>query len=202
LGQEAQCSAEHNGASSEGTARLEPDALYFKGQFRLKIPINDVRSVGARRGRLEVSYAGGSAAFDLGALAEKWMLKIRYPRGLLDKLGVKPESKVVVLGVSDESFRGQLEARTGEIWKSASKKNADLVFFEANAKEALSKLGSLEKIIVRNGVIWVIAPKGQKHIKESDVLAAGAGAGLVDTKVVSFSDTHTAHKFVIPVGRR
>jgi hypothetical protein len=34
------------------------------------------------------------------------------------------------------------------------------------------------------------------------VLAAGKQAGLVDVKVVSFSDTHTAEKFVIPVAKR
>ena len=30
-------------------------------------------------------------------------------------------------------------------------------------------------------------------------MSAGKRAGLVDVKVVSFSDTHTAEKFVIPV---
>jgi hypothetical protein len=196
------CLAEYNGESSEGDARLEPDALYFKGQFRLKIPIDQVQSVQAKRGRLEVEYDGGSASFNLGPMAEKWMLKIRYPRPLLDKLGVKAESKVVVLGVEDESFWEQLRGRVRKVSKSASSKYADVVFFLAEAKEALIRLKSLEGMIVRNGVIWVIAPKGKQHIKESDVLAAGASAGLVDTKVVSFSDTHTAHKFVIPVGRR
>jgi len=33
-------------------------------------------------------------------------------------------------------------------------------------------------------------------------MAAGKHAGLVDVKVVSFSDTHTAEKFVIPVAKR
>ena len=35
-----------------------------------------------------------------------------------------------------------------------------------------------------------------------DDLAAGKKAGLVDVKVVSFSETHTAEKFVIPRGDR
>jgi hypothetical protein len=35
-----------------------------------------------------------------------------------------------------------------------------------------------------------------------DVLDVGKEAGLVDTKVVSFSQTHTAHKLVIPLDRR
>jgi hypothetical protein len=104
MGQEVQTNAEFNGTSSAGTARLEPDALYFKGKFRLKIPINEVQSVEARRGQLVASYPGGVATFDLGPLAEKWKLKIKYPRGLLDKLGVTPHSKVVVLEITDKSF--------------------------------------------------------------------------------------------------
>jgi hypothetical protein len=31
---------------------------------------------------------------------------------------------------------------------------------------------------------------------------AGKAAGLVDTKVVSLSEAHTAEKYVIPVSRR
>ncbi|MFL6248779.1 MAG: hypothetical protein ACJ74H_22330 [Thermoanaerobaculia bacterium] len=33
-------------------------------------------------------------------------------------------------------------------------------------------------------------------------IAAGKAAGLVDVKVVRFSDTHTAEKFVIPLKSR
>jgi hypothetical protein len=34
------------------------------------------------------------------------------------------------------------------------------------------------------------------------VMAAGKAAGLVDVKVVGFSSTHTAQKFVIPLKNR
>jgi hypothetical protein len=43
---------------------------------------------------------------------------------------------------------------------------------------------------------------GVQHIKESDVLAAGKESGLIDVKVVRFSETHTALKFVVPVSQR
>jgi hypothetical protein len=48
----------------------------------------------------------------------------------------------------------------------------------------------------------VVAPKGRADPTERDVLAAGREAGLTDVKVAKFSDTHTAHKFVIPRERR
>ena len=44
----------------------------------------------------------------------------------------------------------------------------------------------------------MIRPKGSSAISESEVMSAGKRAGLVDVKVVSFSKTHTAEKFVIP----
>ena len=51
-------------------------------------------------------------------------------------------------------------------------------------------------------MLWIVRPKGSKAIGESDVFEAAKGAGLVDTKVVAFSKTHTAHKCVIPVELR
>jgi hypothetical protein len=56
----------------------------------------------------------------------------------------------------------------------------------------------LKRSLKPNAALWVIRPKGMAAISESEVMAAGKKAGLVDVKVVSFSDTHTAEKFVIP----
>jgi hypothetical protein len=40
-------------------------------------------------------------------------------------------------------------------------------------------------------------PEGER-VRDVDVMAAAREAGLVDTKVVAFSATHTALKLVIP----
>jgi hypothetical protein len=58
------------------------------------------------------------------------------------------------------------------------------------------------KVLKPTGAVWVVYPKGMAQIKENDVLAAGRAAGFVDTKVASFSATHTALKFMIPVAQR
>jgi hypothetical protein len=50
--------------------------------------------------------------------------------------------------------------------------------------------------------LWVVYAKGRKEMSELDVLNAGRKAGLKDVKVVGFSATHTALKFVIPVEKR
>jgi hypothetical protein len=85
---------------------------------------------------------------------------------------------------------------------SASSADPDLIFLGAERTDALEKLHELSRSLKPSGALWVVYPKGQKHITEGGVFAAGKRAGLVDVKVASFSPTHTALKFVIPVGRR
>ena len=60
----------------------------------------------------------------------------------------------------------------------------------------------LKRSLKPNGALWVIRPKGRADISEAAVMAAGSAAGLVDVKVVRFSPTHTAEKFVIPLSKR
>jgi hypothetical protein len=64
----------------------------------LKIPFGGVKSIDMKRGVMKIAFSGGEAAFHLGPGAEKWAEKIRNPRRLLDKLGVKPGMKVSLLG--------------------------------------------------------------------------------------------------------
>jgi hypothetical protein len=52
------------------------------------------------------------------------------------------------------------------------------------------------------GAVWLIRPQGSLDVPESAVMAAGKAVGLVDAKVVGFSATHSALKFVIPVKNR
>ena len=123
-------------------------------------------------------------------------------RTLIDKLGVKPGQRVAVLGVEDAEFLRDLNAMVPEYSRGKRITNADLIFFSAEALGDLAHLKSLSNSISRSGAIWAVYPKGQKHIREIDVISAGKSAGLTDNKVVRFSDTHTALRFVIPLANR
>lgn len=123
-------------------------------------------------------------------------------RLLIDKLGVKPGQRVAVLGVESAEFLKDLASRVPEYSRGERISNAGLLFFSAEALADLAQLKKLSRTIQKNGAIWVVYPKGQKHIREVDVIAAGKDAGLVDNKVCSFSSTHTALRFVIPLARR
>lgn len=201
MGQQIDCRVEFNGDVSSGKAMLESDAIYFHGGFRLKVPLKDINDVSASFGRLSVAFDRGTAVFDLGERAQKWLTKIRNPKGLLDKLGVKPGMQAVVLGIGN-GFVRDLERLGAVVSAGRLKKGADLIFFGAEERKDLDRLARLQDYIKRDGAVWIVAPKGQQHIKESHVLEAGVSAGLVDVKVVRFSETHTAHKFVIPLNRR
>ena len=201
MGLEANCIARWKKQRSPGKALLEEKHLLFRGGFRLKIPLQGARAE-ARRGMLTVKFAEGAATFDLGAAAEKWVLKIRYPRSLLEKLGVKPGMRVSVIGVADQDFLRQLRERGIRFSSGKAQKNSDMIFYGAELRDGLKKLRALESSMQRNAAIWVVYPKGQKHITELDVIAVSKAAGFVDVKVVSFSATHTALKLMIPLARR
>ena len=123
-------------------------------------------------------------------------------RLLIEKLGVKPGQRIAVLGVEDAEFLHDLADRVPQYSAGRLLKNANLIFFSAEAVDDLSRLESLSRSIHKNGAIWVVYPKGQKHIREIDVINAGKAAGLTDNKVCSLSATHTALRFVIPIARR
>jgi len=123
-------------------------------------------------------------------------------RLLIDKLGVKQGQKIAVLGVESAEFLMELAARVPEYSRKKRVKEADLIFFSAEAVADLAQLNSLGRSIQKNGAIWVVYPKGQKHIREIDVITAGKAGGLTDNKVCSFSATHTALRFCIPVAQR
>jgi len=123
-------------------------------------------------------------------------------RLLIDKLGVKPGHRIAVLGVEGAEFLTDLASRVPEYLRGERVPGADLVFFSAESKGDLSQLKSLAKTIQKAGAIWVVYRKGQKHIREVDVIDAGKSAGLTDNKVCSFSLTHTALRFCIPIAER
>lgn len=187
-----------DGRTYEGEALLETAELIFRGERRLVIPFARIRSIGAADGRLTID----DYVFELGEDAAKWAEKIRNPKSVIQKLGVKAGQNVAVVGVEDASFVRDLEKAGAQVSVGRPKKNSDVIFYGASSRDDLARLASLKPSLAQNGALWVIRPKGVKTITEADTMAAGKAAGLVDVKVVKFSDTHTAEKFVIRVADR
>jgi hypothetical protein len=191
------------GTTVSGKARLESDVLQFRGgDLKLTIPFTQMSKVGARGGTLSVTCPDGTATFDLGDAAPKWADKILHPRSRLQKIGVKDGWRASVIGVEDEDFLKELEPAVAHLSIGRVMKGSDAIFFGATKEAQLSRLETLKASLKPDGALWIIRPKGRPEISERATMAAGKAAGLVDVKVVGFSPTHTAEKYVIPLHKR
>ena len=201
MGQEALCKARFENKISQGKALLETDYVLFRGDFRVKIPFVSITSVQADSAWLKISSTEGTFELQLGPAAEKWKQKILHPPSRLAKLGVKEGMLVSTVGIKDDQLRPEIE-HSGANLRDRLTKNSDIIFYGAEQKPALDRLETLSRSIKPNGAIWIVYPKGVRHITEGDVLSAIRAASLADVKVASFSETHTALKAVIPLKNR
>lgn len=202
MGNEASCRVKFGKQVSQGKALLETSELAFRGDFRLKIPFASIKSVESAKGELRVRTADGLAVFSLGDAAEKWCRKILHPKTRIEKLGVAQGAQVSVIGEFTSDFLAELRTAGTASVKAGRSDAGETVFLSANAREELGRVTKLAKAMKGASALWIVYPKGQKAITENDVLAGGRKAGLKDVKVVGFSLTHTALKFVLPVGSR
>ena len=197
MGLEATCQAQVGKRQSAGKLVLETDDLIFRGEFRLAIPLRDIEVAEAASGKLRVQFGGDVVSFDLGPRADVWATRIRSPKSRLEKLGVRASTRLAIVHVDDEEFLAEVRAVTPHVSRGARQKGNDAVFFGASSNSQLSRLKSLRALLKPDGALWVVRPKGRQEITEAGVMAAGKRAGLVDVKVVRFSETHTAEKFVV-----
>jgi hypothetical protein len=206
MGKEAACTAHFGKRSSTGKVLLETSELLFRpadGSPRVKIPFSAIKSAKAVDGELRLQTTGGLVSFELGATAEKWCQKILHPKTRAEKLGVKSGIHVSVLGDFDPDFLRELRAATTNIFEGRLHPSTELVFLPVDSgKDLPSAINKVAKSIGGATSLWIVYPKGKKEITEKEVLSAGRKTGLKDVKVVGFSSTHTALKFVVPVSRR
>ncbi len=188
--------------SYEGMALLETDELRFRGDTRLRIALRDVSLVSALDGTLRIEHANGIASFVLGDAAAVWAEKIRSPRTLADKLGVKRGMRVAVIDVADTEVLADLAAKGAELVTGSVPQDVPLVLFRVDRPSQLAMLGALAQRIARNGAIWVVHPRGDAAVADLVIFAAAREAGLTYTKVVRFSEHDTAEKLVIPRAAR
>jgi hypothetical protein len=207
MGNELKCRVLYGKQESEGKALLETSEIIFRGDFRLKIPFATILSAKVVGDDLQVQTAEGVATFELGAsTAQKWREKILHPKTRIEKLGIKPGTRVLLIGFEnqDEEFVKELQTAKAVMMpaENALPRDCDFIFLRIVTKTQLVQVVKIARKMLGAVALWVIYPKGQQHITEGDVLSAGRKAGLTDIKVVGFSTTHTALKFVIPAKNR
>ena len=122
------------------------------------------------------------------------------PKPLLDKLGVKPGMHVAVIALDDAGFLRDLAKRAEVV--SEAESDVDIAFLGVEGPDDMAALAALGERIKRDGAIWTVFPKGRTGFNSNHVMELGLATGLVDVKVVSFSETHTALKWMIRLKNR
>ena len=120
----------------------------------------------------------------------------------LRKLGAKAGMRVLLVDIDDASFADELTDDGVEV-VAGPRAKPDMIFLGVRVPADLGRIAKYKSRIPRDGTIWLVRPKGRDTpVTERDAMAAGLDAGLVDVKVVSFSDTHSALKYVYRLSDR
>jgi hypothetical protein len=193
MGKDAQVAAQFADGADEGRLQYEPPRLLFRGRARRVFQGEALKGVLAEGADLVL--ADGSR-FTLGEKhAASWAGAINNPKGRTDKIGVKPGMRTAIVGVADQTLAAELAARDAAPVNEL--RELDLLFYAADSAEELGKVGDLVPALADRGALWIVSRKGKAAtVKDVEVMAAAKAVGLVDNKVVGFSETLTALRFV------
>ncbi len=128
-------------------------------------------------------------------------------RDVTDKLGLKPDHRVRVVGVRAthaSPLLKRVREKTGKRFVSDAVTADVILYYPQTILEIVPTLTELKTQIVPNGGIWVITIKKgfEGYIKQDDLIPLGAQAGLVDNKICSISERESAMRFVIRKAER
>ena len=197
MGSEVVCDVELDGEKSEAKVLLESEEIIVRAPFRLKIPFGSIRKLDADEKQLRVRWDSHTLSISLGRDAKKWVGKIRNPKSLTEKLGIKSGQKISISGTIGKKFIDELQQRGADVGKGV-RRDSDIIFVAIERREELDRMVGMIASLASDGALWVIRPRGSNAISEREVMDTARAAGLVDVKVARFSGTHTAEKFVIP----
>jgi hypothetical protein len=128
-------------------------------------------------------------------------------RSLVEKLGIKPGMRVVVLGAPADFAQtlGALPAGTMLAQRLASA-SAMVIVFSKSRKAIETGFARWKRALAKDGALWACWPKKASglvtDLTESDVRHVGLAEGLVDVKVCAIDDTWSGLRFVYRLSDR
>lgn len=112
-----------------------------------------------------------------------------------DKLGVKPEQRVHLVGTHDASVRTDVKALGAKITDDV--RDADWIFWALASPADLARMNSLRASMRDDASVWAVWPKGRPELKEDHIREHALHIDLVDVKVMSWSETLSGLKLVV-----
>lgn len=187
-----------------GVAVLSPDELRFNTgrtgregkDFFVHIRYTDIRTLHAdgHAGTLTVvTNEDEEIVFHLGRLAAEWKQLIEARPSRLDELGVRPTSRVALIGVDDDELVTEIAARVPGFAPAETGDELDVLFVGVEHRADLARLGQFAARVRRQlGVIWAIFPTAERGVSAAEITAAARPAGLVPTRTLEFGGERTA----------
>lgn len=124
--------------------------------------------------------------------------EVHPQRSLVGKLGIRVGMRVFAAAGLDRAVEAVVRAAGADVTSGPGAPAADTqaVLLQVADRSRLAEIPALRDALARDGMLWVVWPKGREEVRESDVQQAGLVAGLVDVKVASISEKLSGLKFV------
>jgi hypothetical protein len=193
MGREASCRCRVGGKTYSVNALLESSVLILRGELKRSIALPEMTEPRVIGSKLEFNAQGEVFSLELGKEeASRWLSSLTRPLATLaDKLGLKGDAKVYVIGpLADEALHDAVAGRQIDAADEATVCLAMTV-----TTEQLD--AAVERHLAQSvAPLWIAHPKGKKSgLSEAVVRQTMRSNGYMDTKVSAVSEHLTATRY-------
>jgi hypothetical protein len=120
-------------------------------------------------------------------------------RSVVQKLGVKPDERVEVVGDVGAGLRRDVKEVLGRGLVRSGELDGAIVMVQS-VEEAEQVFASYRPRLRDTGYLWLITPKrGQEgYVNQMALVPGGKRHGLIDNKTCSIDDGRSGIRFVVP----
>jgi hypothetical protein len=167
----------------------------------LRVPYTDVTEVWQYGRFVHIRFPGGEARLDLGdhRRATRIAHKMEEAPSPLEALGARRGDLVAVMGLPDAWLYRLVRTRKLAAAKTDPPSGVDLLVVGVTDRGSLASLGSVHRLLRKDGSLWVVYPRDQDTIGADDVIAAGRALAMQDVMELQVSARQAALKFVAPL---
>ncbi len=200
MGREARIAYTSGKERAEVRAHLDSASLQLSGGKKLIVQLSDVRTAKVVGEDLAIETKTAKFKLALGAKeAAAWAKNILNPPSLADKLGVKADTAVLIVGERidevDDAVAKAATVEHAQKFTAAKAKANNIVMLTLAPETAPKQIEAAAKVLPKGTALWLIYTKGVKP-NGDDILRLARKAGLKDTKVARISVTHAALRFI------
>lgn len=140
---------------------------------------------------------GQTYRLHVGKHAPQWKEYLQKPESRLALFGVNPKTRLQLLPLPDFDLADEIEACVpGASAVPDHATNLAMIFFGAEHKQDLRRLGPIAERLRPGGGIWVVYPTSSRGLTEEEVAKAGADVGLIRGATIVISRDFEALKLL------